>query len=353
MRTEWTAVKRRVAIVGTELAPLEASSGALERAALGWAADLRRSGLDVVLVDAGPTGPPDAAMGAARANIVLLNNRPLWAEGLGLPVVHVLHNYPDAWGTEARDRARVADVLGRGAVAAVSPALARDVGETYAPRAGVGVVRGEVEECFFREEWRGGGPVLFPNRLLEKKGVRFFLELSRALAADGLGCALFRHLAPWKSPTPEHASLLEAVGSCPSVEMFEPPATRAEMAAWYARAAVVLCPSVVPEGLGMVALEAQAVGAPLVTSGRGGLADATLPPNEVVHDLDVEQWRGAVHRAVAGDAPPPSAAAAAVALLHGPGAATESLLALFAFGSLDGSEAATPSGPEGPRPGGS
>jgi glycosyltransferase involved in cell wall biosynthesis len=329
VQSQWAAVTVHVAFVGTELAPLRESSGALERVALGWAEDLRLAGLEVSLVDAGPDGPLVGALEELGADVVVLNNRPLWAGQMTLPVVQVLHNYPDAWGTDPRDPGRVARALAGSAVAAVSPTLARDVEDAYEVRAGVGVVRGEVEECFFgAEPWHGeGGPVVFPNRLLEKKGVRFFLDLSRRLAWDGLRCVLFRHLAPWSRPTAEHAGLLEAIARCESVELLDPPETRSEMASWYARAGVVVCPSVVPEGIGMVALEAQAAGAPVVTSGRGGLADSTFPPNEVVADLEVEAWRAAVHRATARAGR--SGPAEAVARAHGRGAATASLLSLL------------------------
>ena len=55
------------------------------------------------------------------------------------------------------------------------------------------------------------------------------------------------------------------------------------------RAGVVACPAVEPEGLGLVPLESQACGAPVVTTDMGGLREATFPPNACVapHDADV------------------------------------------------------------------
>ena len=163
----------KIAVVGTELAPLRESSGALERVVLAWVAGLERSPqrFEVTRLDADPlTGLPVGRLERSRPDLLILNNRPLWAEGTELPVLHVLHNYQDAWGAGADDQARVRRVLERGQVCAVSAALARHVEEAYRlPR--VGEVRVGVEACFFGEQWRGGGgPVLFPNRLLEEKG---------------------------------------------------------------------------------------------------------------------------------------------------------------------------------------
>ena len=185
-------------------------------------------------------------------------------------------------------------------------------------------VRAAVEVGFFAEAWRGrGGPVVFPNRLLEKKGVRLFLEIAERLSERGHRCQMSRHLAPWSAPTSEQAALLELIEECGAVELLPPPVTRAAMAAWYASAGVIICPSVRPEGLGLVALEAQAVGAPLVTSGLGGLAEATFPPNEVVASLDPEEWCGAVGRALA--RPTATGPRQRVEELHGLDAAVSSL----------------------------
>ena len=100
------------------------------------------------------------------------------------------------------------------------------------------------------------------------------------------------------------------------------------MARAYATAGVVVCPSVVPEGLGLVALEAQAVGTPLVTSGRGGLSDATFSPNEVVAELEVEPWLSAIERAYERGVAP--AARRAVEAAHRGGRARSSLAAVVA-----------------------
>jgi glycosyltransferase involved in cell wall biosynthesis len=317
----------RIAFVGTELAPLREESGALERVVLAWAAGLRATpGFEIVCLDADPLlGLPLDRLEAVGPDLLVLNNRPLWAEKTDVEVLHVLHNYPDAWGEQSDDLPRVRRALeGARGVVAVSSALARDVEDAYQLTRGVREVRAAVEVGFFAEAWRGrGGPVVFPNRLLEKKGVRLFLEIAERLSERGHRCQMSRHLAPWSAPTSEQAALLELIEECGAVELLPPPVTRAAMAAWYASAGVIICPSVRPEGLGLVALEAQAVGAPLVTSGLGGLAEATFPPNEVVASLDPEEWCGAVGRARA--RPTATGPRQRVEELHGLDAAVSSL----------------------------
>jgi hypothetical protein len=290
----------RIAFVGTELAGLRAESGALERAVLSWAAGLERAGHATGLFDAGPGGPPLAQIEAFGAEVVILNNRPSWAlvvpEALG--VLQILHNYDDAWSTgdvAPGDQLRGLERPGS-VILAVSDALSRYIESTYLCSGAVGRAVVSVEEVFFATKWQGGGgPVLFPNRLLEKKGVRFFLQLAEELSPAHT-CQLFSHTAPFEPPSPEQAELLGLARSCPFVEVLEPPGTREEMARAYAEAGVVLCPSVRPEGLGLVALEAQAVGAPLVTSGLGGLDEVTFPPNESVGSFEMASWTDAVRR---------------------------------------------------------
>jgi glycosyltransferase involved in cell wall biosynthesis len=330
-----------ILIAGTGLAPLSESAGALERAVLSWAEHLRDGpiGADVALV-----APDDPVTGGEhvreealrwRADLVICNNRPLWTEGLEGPVLHVLHNYPDAWGVGAGDHERVRIELGRGA-AAVSPTLGHHIAAAFELPDEVPALAIEVERVFALPPEpsealvRDPGLVLFPQRLLEKKGVRLFLEIARQLelagrpgSAASYRCVVFRHLAPFPEPTPEQRALLEAIAGEPAVELLDPPDSRTEMAAWYRQAGVVVCCSTRPEGLGMVALEAQAVGAPIVTSGLGGLADATFAPNETVLGTDASEWAAAVVRAL--ERPPSDSPHREVEARYGPDAVRESV----------------------------
>lgn len=318
----------RIAVVGTELGPLSGRTGALERVVLGWAAAAERLGVAVARVEAGSSEELGRVL-PRELDAVVLNNRPLWARYVRAPVAHVLHNYPDAWGAAPAESAAVRAVLQAGRVGAVSRALAHHVETAYRLDRQVLVVAPEVEQAFFSARWRGrGGPVLFPSRLLEKKGVRLFAEVAEMLARRGHRAVAFAHHAPFRVPTTEQKELLSLLSSHGSVELVEPPATRTEMAERFAGAAVVLCPSRTPEGLGLAVLEAQAVGTPVVTSGRGGLAEATVPPNEIVESDDPAEWCEAAIRATRRgvSAGPP----AEMAARHSTAAAARSFLALLA-----------------------
>jgi glycosyltransferase involved in cell wall biosynthesis len=93
--------------------------------------------------------------------------------------------------------------------------------------------------------------VLFVGRLSEEKGILELLEATEGIPRVIVGDGPLRDRIP------------EAVG-------FVPPA---ELGAYYARAAVVACPSR-REGYGVVAREAMAYGRPVVASAVGGLDEA-------------------------------------------------------------------------------
>ncbi|MBK1976854.1 glycosyltransferase family 4 protein [Brevundimonas diminuta] len=90
-----------------------------------------------------------------------------------------------------------------------------------------------------------------------------------------------RH-ADWAAP---HVAPLERFGDRVRVLKSAPLAqVRAEMQ----RAAIALTPSVWAEPLGLTALEAHAAGAALISSGRGGLREASGPHAVYVDDLTAE-----------------------------------------------------------------
>ncbi|MFL6100207.1 MAG: D-inositol-3-phosphate glycosyltransferase [Actinomycetales bacterium] len=72
---------------------------------------------------------------------------------------------------------------------------------------------------------------------------------------------------------------------------FAPPVSRAELAGWYAAADLVAVPSY-SESFGLVAVEAQACGTPVVAAGVGGLRTAVADgvSGVLVDDHDVGHW---------------------------------------------------------------
>jgi glycosyltransferase involved in cell wall biosynthesis len=292
----------RIALVGTELAPARVGAGALETLLDGWATALAAAGDEVHLI-----GSPGTAVGVATAvtrhelarhpagldalidslapDVVVLDNRPGWQEQVRAPTLQLLHNWPDAWELAGRDPV---GLVGRAGVAAVSGALAAAAASALGrDRESVAVVDPFVGDAFTRiDADPTPGWVLAPNRLLTKKGVRQLVAASHepVLAAKRIGVTDF--LSPWTLPTGEHRELRAVVAGAPRCELVPPPATREAMAALVARAEVVVVPSIGPEGFGMVAAEAQAVGVPVVSSGLGGLAEATLSPGRTVDPCD-------------------------------------------------------------------
>jgi glycosyltransferase involved in cell wall biosynthesis len=294
----------RVAIVGTDLCALDRRGGGLEQVVLRWAAHLAASE-EVVLVSFTPVGAglelgpddPDAvtvgrladlgpALRAIAPDLVSLHNRPQWSRHCPerSRVAVTFHNFAPAW----RVRAPVWPALVAGAreltLSAVSGALADEVATRMAvPRTRVAVTPPSIDPAYLDPPASIRRPVvLAPNRLLRKKGVQDLLAVARRPAFAGVEFVFVDLISPWPAPTAEHRALRAAVGSVPNATLVPPAASTAELARWYASSGVVACPVRQPEGLGLVALEAQACRAPLVTTDMGGLREATFTPNRCI-----------------------------------------------------------------------
>lgn len=226
---------------------------------------IRRLDGDVVHVNGGPGG-------------VLLLRDP------GVPVVYTAHHtYRQAHGPgslrrllsplEARSYRHAAMVL------AVSPSTARAVNRLGVSRRRIEVLTPGVEGPLEAAPSREPGRLLFAGRWETEKGVIDAVAIMRdvltqrpgataAVAGSGrLGAAVRRAAA---------GSAIEVLGRVAEGRL------RAE----YARAAVVLMPSRY-EGLGLVALEAQAAGAVVVANDVDGLRDAVLTADTLVEAGDI------------------------------------------------------------------
>jgi len=307
----------RIALVGTELCSVQSPTGGLERLLQGWALELSDHH-DVILVDLTPQDAPaqrhlpldvlevaapselSRALRSFAPDIVQVNNRPLFVTEVGLRI-NTFHNYPDAWSAEgALDEAAVAEALRHGHSTAVSASLARHVeGRFDLTHGQVSVTLPFVDDQFFDARHVGGHGILFPNRLLRKKGPDVVI---RALEEVGLidEAIFLDYVTPFLRGSEEHLAMRHAVEASgatllPAVE------DRAELTALYARADLVVAVATQPEGMGLVPLEAQAVGSRVLTAGPGGLREATFEPNVHLPEADPHRLGLALVETLASD----------------------------------------------------
>ena len=303
----------RIAIVGTELCAVDPRGGGLEQVLRRWAMVLAERHEVSVVSHGRPAASADPystivlertsdlrpTLAGLAPDVVCLNNRPQWvslcppAAAIGV----VFHNYPAAWklGPAARNDLRRPG--GRAAsLGAVSRALASAAAvELGAPVESVVVLPPSIDPAYLAVPDRRPEPiVLAPNRLLAKKGVRDLLDVAARAEFRGVTFSFADLISPWRRPTAEHRSLRAAVGRVGNARLFAPAAAPEELAHRYATSGVVACPVREPEGLGLVALEAQACGAPLVTTDLGGLREATFAPNACVPAGDLDALAAAL-----------------------------------------------------------
>jgi glycosyltransferase involved in cell wall biosynthesis len=306
----------KVALIGTDLAPVRTGAGAIETLLAGWAAELGRLGHDAHVISRFPVtaeGGYQAHLAAStddlarlirhlQPDVSLLNNRPLWQRFVAGRTVHLFHNYPDAWAaSDEATRAAIGTRTGDDIrICAVSSALRREVARVLeGSDAGVTPVSPFVADAYFSvPRQRSRGLILFPGRLMMKKGVLETLAASHELEGDGCRFRFLNYISPWTEPTEEHRHLQAAIRATPRCELLAPRRSPDEMARLYAQAHVVLCPSVRPEGLGLTALEAQACGVPVVSGALGGLAEAQLLPDLLVDPSDVVSFVAGIRRAL-------------------------------------------------------
>lgn len=153
------------------------------------------------------------------------------------------------------------------------------------------------------ELWRGPTdqrePVIaFAGRAMPEKGVDLICAALPAVLERHPGWRAVLMLndwdkhAAWAAP---HIAPLERFGERVRVLRSAPLAqVRAEMQ----RAAIALTPSVWAEPLGLVALEAHAAGAALISSGRGGLREASGPHAVYVDEVTPQTLEDAINQLV-------------------------------------------------------
>lgn len=218
-------------------------------------------------------------------DVVSLHNRPQWwshAPSSAQAVV-TFHNFSPAWKLTSSGVRDVRTAVASGALraSAVSGALASAAGGIVA--APVAVTPPSIAAEFFEPSpRRPERVVLSPNRLMVKKGVMELLEMARLPEFADVQFSFADLISPWSRATREHRSLRLAIDGVDNADRFRPASGPADLAERYGRCGVVACVVNEAEGLGLVALEAQACGVPLVTTDLGGLREATFAPNSCV-----------------------------------------------------------------------
>ncbi|HKI03782.1 MAG TPA: amino acid adenylation domain-containing protein [Thermoanaerobaculia bacterium] len=127
----------------------------------------------------------------------------------------------------------------------------------------------------------GRGSVLLLNAGAVK-GAGLFLELARRFPE-----VPFMTVAGWATTSADR----EALGRLPNVEVLE---AGDDVERLYARARVLLAPSLVAEAFGYVAVEAMLRGIPVLASDRGGLPEAKLGVGFVLPVRGIDRWEEAL-----------------------------------------------------------
>jgi glycosyltransferase involved in cell wall biosynthesis len=190
-------------------------------------------------------------------------------------------------------------VMARGAIIIANSAFtAEHIAKTYPqPRDRIAVIYRGVDFRHFspgevdpsrvrrlRDAW-GVAPheqiVLLPARLSERKGHRVLIEaasLVRARRGEGFAVVLAGTGGKSGSYARELDKMIAKAGLTGTVRRI---GHCDDMAAAYLAASVVAVPSTEPEAFGRVAVEAQAMGTPVVVSDLGALRETSLAPPKV------------------------------------------------------------------------
>ncbi len=328
----------KIVFIGTELAQVGPRGGAIERLVWGWAHQLARESYDVYILSWGEVNcghqvhvsDLDALIEnqtEIAPDVTIVNNRPLWGPLLQGPIVHILHNSLGALAIDDSEHAR--EVLGNDLVLCVSSWLAihladelslsippyllpvfvddafmgdlsgprfvccnsdsasNNMGKTPGPGDQHKLLRtkGQIQRNSLGpgDQCNSLGPgdqrnVLFPNRLMAKKGVQVLLDALEILGPPWHGIFPF-YISPWTIPTDEHLQLAREIENHEMASLVEAFVNPWEMAQAMNSSEIVAVCSIEPEGLGIAALESQALGIKTVTCRSGGLIEATFSPN--------------------------------------------------------------------------
>ncbi len=126
------------------------------------------------------------------------------------------------------------------------------------------------------------------------KGLDTFLEVARCMPMQR-----FLLVESWKLDDAAQAALQKRLAFLPNVR-FQHRVT--DMRTIYSQTRLLLVPSVWEEGFGMVAVEAQSCGIPVIASARGGLPESVGDGGLLIDDYrNVTQWLSAIDEVLRDD----------------------------------------------------
>jgi glycosyltransferase involved in cell wall biosynthesis len=248
----------------------------------------------------------------AREHVRLVHARsraPAWsalwaARSLGLPLVTTYHG---VYREGSALKRLYNGVMARGdIVIANSRFTARAIKERYGkPDSGIATIYRGVDLARFRPEavsaariaalrasW-GVGPterlILHAARLSPLKGQGVVIEAARLLAGAADPDCIFILAGGAGARTAYQAALQQQIDAAALAGRVRLVGHLDDMAAGLATASLALMVSVEPEGFGRVAVEAQAMGCPVIASRIGALPEAVLAPPEVA-DAALTGW---------------------------------------------------------------
>lgn len=149
------------------------------------------------------------------------------------------------------------------------------------------------------EQWRGGpGPrenrIVFAGRAIPEKGLDLLCEALPGVLNAHLDWRATLFLGDWSKHADWSGPHVERLLAQTDQVDIHRDASLAQVQACMKSAAIAVVPSVWAEPLGLSALEAHAAGAALISSGRGGLREASGPHALYVEPLTVDTIAKAV-----------------------------------------------------------
>lgn len=154
------------------------------------------------------------------------------------------------------------------------------------------------------QQWRvpdGASVVMLPGRLSRIKGHMFLIDAIQKLRQKDIFCLFLGSDIGNEKYRRELENYIESRNMTGSVRIVT---SCDDMPAAYMLATVVVAPSLVPEGFGRIAIEAQAMGRPVIVTDHGGSRETVLRDTTgwLVAPGDVSGLAAALHDAMALDA---------------------------------------------------